>query len=173
MKQGFQSECRSCSRSAFSLVEVLLALGILSVALLIVIGILTPFMDRTGEVVEREHVNRINDRITTEIEALEFTQVANVLNENIGLYASRTGDQLFLASDPELDSLLPESERHYAITLTRNEELSPVSRDSTAGYLCFHIKIERLLHSPDGTLLESQLNRTQAVFNMAILRTDL
>ena len=34
--------------SAFSLIEVILALGILSVALLIVFGILTPFIDRTG-----------------------------------------------------------------------------------------------------------------------------
>ena len=157
---------------AFSLVEVLLSLGIMSVALLIVIGILTPFMDRTGEVVETGNVNRINNRISAEIEMLDFNEVASVLNENIGLYASRTGDRLFLASDPELDTLLPEVERQYAITLTRNEELSPVSRDSTAGYLCFQIKIVRLLHSPDGTLLDSQLDRTQAVFNTAILRNE-
>ena len=158
--------------SAFTPIEVLLSLGILSVALLIVFGILTPFMDRTGEVVENGNVNRITDRISAEIEQLSFQEVINVLNQNTGLYASREGDRLLLATDPELETRLPEAERHYAITLTRNEDLSPVSRDSSAGYLCFQIKVERLLHGPDGSLLDNQLNLTQAIFNTAIRRTD-
>lgn len=158
--------------TAFSLVEVLLSLGILSVALLIVIGVLTPFMDRTGEVVERGNTNRITDRIIAEIEELAFTEVASVLNENVGLFASRAGDRLYLITDPDLDDLLPEAERHYAIALTRNEDLSPASRDNSAGYLCFQIKIERLLHSPDGRILETPLDQTQAIFNTAILRTQ-
>lgn len=158
--------------SAFSLIEVILALGILSVALLIVFGILTPFIDRTGEVVESSNVNRITDRISAEIEQLSFQELINVLNQETGLFASREGDRLLLATDPELDTQLPVAERHYSITLTRNEELSPVGRDNAAGYLCFQIKVERLLHAPDRTVLQNQLDQTQAIFNTAVLRTD-
>ena len=147
-------------------------MGILSVALLVVFGILTPFMERTGEVVEIDKAGRITDRIAAEIEQLDFQAVINVLNDETGLYASRTGDQLFLASDPELDTRLPEADRHYLISLVRNEDLSPVSRDSASGYICFQIRIERLLHAPDGSLLQNQLDQTQAIFNTAKLRTD-
>ncbi len=104
--------------SAFSLIEVILALGILSVALLIVFGILTPFIDRTGEVVESSNVNRITDRISAEIEQLSFQELINVLNQETGLFASREGDRLLLATDPELDTQLPEAERHYSITVS-------------------------------------------------------
>ena len=160
------------SPSAFSLIEVILALGILSVALLIVFGILTPFMDRTGQVVEDSQVNRIIDRISAEIEQLSFQELINVLNQETELFASRQGDGIFLATDPDLDTHLPEAERHFSITLTRNVDLSPVSRDSSAGYLCFQIKVERLLHASDGAILQNQLDGTQAIFNTAVLRAD-
>jgi len=160
------------TQSAFSLIEVILSLGILSVALLIVFGILTPFISQTGEVVEDNQINRITDRISSEIEQLSFQELINVLNQEIGLFASHEGDRLLLSTDTELDTRLPEADRHYSITLTRNEELSPVSRDSSAGFLCFQIKVERLLHSPDGSLIQNQLDRTLAIFNTAVLRAD-
>lgn len=159
-------------RSAFTLVEVLLSLGIMSVALLIVLGILTPFLEQTGEVVENTSINRITDRISSEIEQLSYPDLLALLNLDTSLYASRKGDRLVLHNDPELDNRLPEAERHYSITLTRNTGISPFSRDATAGYIAFQIRIERLIHAPDGSLLENQLDQTLAIFNTAVLRTD-
>lgn len=156
----------------FTLVEVLLSLGIMSVALLIVLGILTPFLDRTGEVVENTTVNRIADRIQAEVEQLSYNDVVNLLNLDTGLFASREGDRLILQNDPELENRLPEANRQYSIRLTRNEDISPIGRDATAGFIAFQIKIERLVHAPDGTILDNQQDQTLAIFNSAVLRSD-
>lgn len=159
--------------SAFSLIEVLLSLGILAVALLIIFGILTPFIERSGDVVESGNLHRIANRISAEMESLNFEALIRVLDQNTVLYSSRDGDRLMLATDPELESQLPETTRYYVIRLTRNETLSPVSRDGSAGYLCFQIHIERLLYTPEGAPIPNPLNPTQAVFNSALVRTDL
>ena len=170
-KKG-RDQSPSGESQAFTLIEVLLSLGILSVALLIVFGVLTPFLSQTGEVVETTTVNRIIDRIVAEVERLEFSELMGILNQNTSLYASQDGDRLALANDPQLDSRLPESERHFAITLRRNLDISPTARDSTAGYLAFQIRIKRILHAPDGSLIQSPLDHTLAIFNSAVTRTD-
>jgi prepilin-type N-terminal cleavage/methylation domain-containing protein len=170
--QGFSLQKRFGSQYGFSLIEVLLSLGILSVAMLIIFAILTPFIAQTGEVIESSTVSRITDRISAEIEQLTFDELVAVLNQETGLFASRMGDQLVLSNDPELDTRLPEEDRYFAITLSRNQDISPTSRDTAAGFLAFQIKIDRLLHAPDGALIQSPLDQTQAVFNTAVLRTD-
>ena len=139
--------------------------------MLIIFAILTPFIAQTGEVIESSTVSRITDRISAEIEQLSFDELVVVLNQETGLFASRIGDRLVLSNDPELDTRLPEEDRHFAITLSRNQDISPTSRDTTAGFLAFQIKVERLLHAPDGSIIQSPLDRTQAVFNTAVLRT--
>lgn len=154
------------------MIEVILSIGILSVALLIVFAILTPFLTRTGEVVEATTVDRVADRILTEIEQLNINQLASILNQQTSLYASRDGNLLVLASDPQIDSLLPEKDRLYAISLSRNENLSPLNKDATAGYIAYQIKVDRIVRAPDGTLIDSPLDHTLAIFNAATVRKE-
>jgi prepilin-type N-terminal cleavage/methylation domain-containing protein len=154
----------------FSLVEVILSLGILSVALLIVFAVLTPFLSQTGDVVEITTINRITDRISAEVEQLSFSELISILDQETALFASKEGDRLTLANDPEIDTLLPEIDRHYGVTLKRNLDLSPSGKDATSGYLAFQVKIERIIHAPDGTPIDSPLNHTLAVFNKALTR---
>ena len=151
---------------------MILSIGILSVALLIVFAILTPFLTRTGEVVEATTVNRVADRILTEVEQLNVNQLASILNQKTSLYAPRNGDLLVLASDPQIDSLLPENDRFYAISLSRNEDLSPINKDATAGYIAYQIKVERIVRAPDGTLIDSPWDHTLAIFNAATIRKE-
>ena len=120
-------------RLGFSLIEVILALGILSIALLIVFGIFTPFLNRTGEVIEATKVDRIADLITAEIQALEYNEVISILNQNVGLFANRSGDTLVLKTDPQLEQKLPEVDRFYAVSLSRNIDLSPVGKGRHGG----------------------------------------
>jgi prepilin-type N-terminal cleavage/methylation domain-containing protein len=160
------------NKRAFSMIEVVLSIGILSVALLIVFAVLTPFLSQTGEVVEATTVNRVTDRILAEIEQLTFTQLASILDQQTSLYASRKGDRLVLANDSQGDSLLPENDRFYAVALNRNEDLSPIAKDGTAGYLAYQVTIERIVRAPDGTLINSPLDHTLAIFNSATTRND-
>ena len=155
----------------FSLIEVILALGILSVALLIVFGIFTPFLNRTGEVIEYGNVDRVADLLSTEIQSLEYDEVISILNQQVRLFANRSGDTVVSGTDPQLEQKLPETDRHYAISLTRNSDLSPVARDGTAGFVAFRIRIERLIRSPDGQLLDNQLDTNLGIFNTAVTRT--
>ncbi|MCB1121018.1 MAG: hypothetical protein KJT03_05685, partial [Verrucomicrobiae bacterium] len=103
---------------------------------------------------------------------LSYNDVVNLLNLDTGLFASREGDRLILQNDPELENRLPEANRQYSIRLTRNEDISPIGRDATAGFIAFQIKIERLVHAPDGTILDNQQDQTLAIFNSAVLRSD-
>ena len=157
----------------FSLIEVILALGILSIALLIVFGIFTPFLYRTGEVIEYGKVDRVADLISTEIQSLEYEEVVSILNQQVRLFANRSGDTLVSSADPQLEQELPEADRFYAISLTRNIDLSPVGRDGTAGFVALQIRIERLIRAPDGRLLENQLDTNLAIFNTAVTRAGL
>ncbi len=157
----------------FSLIEVILALGILSVALLIVFGIFTPFLYRTGEVIEYGNVDRVADLISTEIQFLEYEEVISILNQQVRLMANRSGDTVVSSTDPQLEQKLPEADRFYAIRLTRNIDLSPAGRDGTAGFVAFQIRIERLIRAPDGQLLDNQLDTNLAIFNTAVTRSGL
>jgi prepilin-type N-terminal cleavage/methylation domain-containing protein len=164
---------RTTRLGGFTLIEVLLSLGIMSVALLIVFGILTPFLTQTGEVVETSTVNRITDRISAEVADLSYDQLKDLLNSpELSLFSSRDGNRLVTNKNPELETLLPEADRHFAISLSRIEDISPPNRDSIAGFLAFQIKIERLIHAPDGSLINSPLDQTLAVFNTAVLKSD-
>ena len=154
----------------FSLIEVILALGILSVALLIVFGIFTPFLNRTGEVIAYGNVDRVADLVSTQIQSLEYDEVVSILNQQVLLFASRSGDTLVSDADPQLEQKLPEADRHFAISLTRNLDLSPAARDGTAGFVAFRIRIERMIRSPDGQLLDNQLDTNLAIFNTAVTR---
>ena len=156
--------------AGFSLIEVILALGILSVALLIVFGIFTPFLNRTGEVIEYGNVDRVADLISAEIQSLEYDEVISILNQQVLLFASRSGDTVVSDNDPQLEQKLPEADRYYAISLARNNDLSPIGRDGTAGFVAFRIHIERLIRAPDGQLLDNQLDTNLAVFNTAVTR---
>lgn len=156
----------------FSLVEVILSLGILSIALLIVFGILTPLLTQTGEISESSTVNQIADRIKAEVEQLNFKQLKSILDKKIGLLASRDGAQLLAINDPNLDKRLPETERYFRIKLNRNSDLSPEDKDSSSGFLAIQIKIERIVRAPDGTELPNDLDNTVAIFNTAILKGE-
>lgn len=156
--------------AGFSLIEVILALGILSVALLIVFGIFTPFLNRTGEVIAYSNVDRVADLVSTQIQSLEYDEVISILNQQVLLFANRSGDALVSDADPQLEEKLPEADRHYAISLTRNMDLSPAARDDTAGFVAFQIRIDRLIRAPNGQLLDNQLDTNLGIFNTAVTR---
>lgn len=157
----------------FSLIEVILALGILSVALLIVFGIFTPFLSRTGEVIEYGKVERVADLISSEIQTLEFEEVISILNRQVRLLANRSGDTVVSSDDPQLEQKLPEADRYYAIRLTRNSDLSPIGRDGSAGFVAFQINIIRSVRSPDGQLPDNRLDTNLAIFNTVVTRAGL
>jgi len=122
--------------------------------------------------VETTTVNRITDQIVAEVEQLSFAELVAILNVNVGLYASREGNQLTLANDPEVETKLPERERFFGIKLSRNEDISPVSRDNAAGFIAFQIKVVQIIHAPAGSLTQGPLDRTLAVFNSAVTKRD-
>ena len=154
----------------FSLIEIILALGILSVALLIVFAVFTPFLSRTGDVIEYGKVDRIANLITTEIQSLAYDEVISILNQEVPLFANRAGDTVVSDNDPELDERLPQADRYYVIRLIRNGDLSPIGKDDRAGYVAFQINIERLIRAPDGQLQKSQIDNNLAIFNTAVRR---
>jgi type II secretory pathway pseudopilin PulG len=74
--------------NGFSLVEIVLAVGVFAITIVAVIGLLSPTLNQVSESTERATVNRMADLITHEVQRLGF--------------------DFFSAQVPDVDSLNPE-----------------------------------------------------------------
>ncbi len=160
------------NKSAFTLVEVVLAMGIMAVALLMAFGIITPLLAQTTNTTEANQSNRISDLIVAEVNQLKYDELIEVVSKKTKLFVSKDASIVALASDPKLDILLPEVNRHYEIQLSRNEPLSPASTDNTAGYFVYQITLTRIHRQPNGSRISSGFNETITIINAAASRAN-
>jgi prepilin-type N-terminal cleavage/methylation domain-containing protein len=137
----------------FSLIEVVVAVGIFSVAITIVIGLLAPTVKSVASTLDNNAANRLATAINAKLTSLGFTAVvtgdtattvaggllitlaaAADINDDTQttkyLYASKAGDKIGLAIDPIWTTGLsantsPNADKFFEIMLVRNTALSP------------------------------------------------
>jgi type II secretory pathway pseudopilin PulG len=137
-------------RRAFSLVEVVVAVGIFAIAIVSIIGLMVPIQSSVAEVSNTEDAGRLatvmQERLQAEVARLQkanpanyWTQFSAYLTGGTPLYASRDASKLALDADAIWNSV--NDEKFYKIILTRNDILSPIANDAAAGYLAFTIKL--------------------------------
>jgi len=154
----------------FTLVEVILSLGIFSVAILIIFAVLSPLVSQTGSVQEEAQVNHLVDHIKTVLEKEPYDNLerifANPENKFI-LYASRSGDRII--SENNLNNeLLEENEYFYRISLQGIELPKVISYDSE--YLLYDITVSRYIPSQSD---QSDVDLTLGNFQASLLSPEL
>lgn len=185
---------RPPGRNAFSLVEVVVAVGIFALAIVAVIGLLAPLgssvMDvRDGDDASRvattiqsglqEEVNRLKQDNPTDY----WSKFATYLDGGTIFYASRDGSIVgretstanvgagtFVIWDTNRDNVVSSSEhaaKFFEVTLNRNTTLSPSgsANDSAAGYLAFNITLRWPGYLSDG----SKVTGTSAATQQSVL----
>lgn len=142
-------------RKAFSLVEVVIAVGIFAIAIISIIGLLVPINSSVADVRDNDDASRVAGVIQSQVQALGFSALAradatppgqNFLNSApaSGIYASRDGSRVGLGNDTALwGAPVSNQEKFFKVEFIRNTALSPntSANDSNSGFLAFTIKL--------------------------------
>ncbi len=144
---------------AFSLVEVVIAVGLFALSILAVVGLLGPILDSIRESEETEIASNINELIRAELERIPFTGPDSIeawptgTNDRVVLYASRDLTAIGVAGPggnqwrqllTDLNAL--DSDRQYGVADTvfrielRNSEAFPFDQNTHASRT-FHIRV--------------------------------
>jgi len=182
-------------RSGFSLIEVVVAVGIFAVAISIVIGLLVPTINSVNDTIDTNTANRVSSAINAKVQALGYANVQALLydstkNPNTDitttdpnlLFASKTGEQVGTATDPVWGGTNNNANRFYEVMLlhTPNAVLSPKDTNpgsSTFSFVMFTVRVTWPAYVPDGSGNLTTLNgptpraqRSVFLFNAAVAR---
>lgn len=137
--------------AGFSLLEVVVAVGIFAIGMLAVVGLFTPVARSVSVSSDLESAARVADALRTKLQAMPVPSVIALLKNNSEsghelatgdarpdynpvadakiLFANRDGSIIAAYSDPmwgpRTGTVNPDREKYYEIALIRNETLSP------------------------------------------------
>lgn len=167
-----------CPRRGFSLVEVVVAVGIFAIAVISVIGMLGPINRTVADVRESDDASRVVSIIQAELQRAGIAKVTTFLNTTI--YASRSGHKIGEETDSSTwdgDDVTDENgngsttdeedgQKFFEAKITRNTTLSPNTApnlDDDMGYLAFNIELRWPGYTPDGRKLTGAARDQQSV----------
>jgi type II secretory pathway pseudopilin PulG len=153
----------SSPHRAFSLIEVVLAVGVFAFVAVAVIGMLSPITRSVSDVAETDDATKVVSALQTglqaEVRRVGWTNFATYLTGSTELYASRDGTSVGLGSDTAVwDQDNPANgvqaeengRKFFAISLTRNTVLSPSAGDGNSGFLAFNVRLAWPAYQPNG-----------------------
>ena len=161
----------SSPKKAFSLIEVVVAVGIFAIAIVSVIGLLVPISQSVVDVREGDYAARLVTLAQSQIQRLPYSTVKDYLNNppadnpssvpalasDTRLFASMDGSKFGPAKDASIwnpsDQLSEQQQRalmFFKIKLERNSTLSPAANDDTAGFLAFNMTVTWTVYNPNG-----------------------
>lgn len=149
--------------AAFSLVEVVVAVGIFAIAVIAVIGMLVPINQSVSDVKESDDATRVVSIIQSELQRVGIAKVAGFVTGANTIYASRSGSKIGIddrnapwnVDVPDLDgsggapqSFEIDAQKFFEIKLTANPSL-PFTAASD-GFLAINIEIRWPGYTADG-----------------------
>lgn len=152
---------------AFSLVEVVVAVGVFAAVAVVVVGMLGPLSRSVTDVGEVDDASRLaatlQEGLQTEARRVGWTNFAGYLNGATTLYANREGTRVGpgnVATIWDVDNsggvtATDDAYKFFSITLNRDTTLSPAANDGTAGYMAFSIRLAWPAYRPDGTQVQN------------------
>jgi uncharacterized protein (TIGR02598 family) len=125
----------------FSLVEVVVAVGIFAITIVGVLGLLAPTSKNIADVSDSDAAARVISVIQSGLQGHGFNSVTADLAKTF--YASKSGDKIG-ASDSSVWTAagVTNQDKYFEFTLVRNQTLSPATADASAGYLAFTIVLK-------------------------------
>lgn len=146
-----RSRIKSSGRShGFSLVEVVVAVGIFAVAIVGVIGLLAPTTQSISNVSDSDSASRVISAIQSGLQSGGYSSVkAALLAPNTQFYATKDGSKVGVSTDTTKWVAGQNQEKFFEFKLVRNGDtpavgngLSPAANDDTAGFLAFTIVLK-------------------------------
>jgi type II secretory pathway pseudopilin PulG len=137
-------------RRAFSLVEVVVALGVFAAGIISVLGLFGSLANSARANREAEVAAGIADALSSRLRTLPFETVVASLRTAAQpdgdaaasrdlFYASLAGDRIGLDDDPVWNG--SDRDKFFEITLIRSAELSPPERDADAAWIAFNARV--------------------------------
>jgi len=160
-------------KKAFSLVEVVVAVGIFALAIVGVIGLLSPTNKAVADVADSDSASRAISSIQAGLQQAGFAAVQATLTTGAAapsyvFSASKGGDKVGLKTDNVIFSA--NSEKFFEFALIRNDTLSPVGNDPTAGFLAFTISLRWPAFLPNGVEFTANEQKSVLIVPAAITR---
>jgi type II secretory pathway pseudopilin PulG len=140
-------------RLGFSLVEVVVSVGIFAVAIVGIIGLFAPTTKNVAAVADSDGSTRAVAAIQSYLKEKASTSAGFIqLQADLGTdtntagtgyvyYVTKGGDKVIKSNDPSAATIIPNNERFFEFSVTRNATLSPVADATTAGFLAFTINL--------------------------------
>lgn len=145
----FNSKCKHRPARGFSLVEVIVAVGIFALAIVGVIGLLVPTSKNITEVADSDSAARVISAIQSGLQKAGFVAIKGYLDApnpaDATFYASKDGSKIGTTTSASWTS---DAEKFFKFTLVRNESLSKADADDSAGFLAFTIVLRWPAYSP-------------------------
>jgi prepilin-type N-terminal cleavage/methylation domain-containing protein len=130
-------------RQGFSLIEVVIAIGVIAVALTALLGLMAGMSKSMAESAEREGAERV---IVGGIAELERLGAANALAKINADGALATGERVFYESRDARQAgwgtAVSITDRFYAFAAYRIENVSPASADGTGRGVALVVRVE-------------------------------
>lgn len=151
----------------FSLVEVVVAVGIFALAIVGVIGLLAPTSKNIANVADADSASRAIAAIQSGLQGAGYNAVKTALNApTTQFYATKDGAKVGVSTNSTLWTTGQNQEKFFEFKLVRNGDLpatgnglSPQANDDTAGFLAFTIVLKWPAYAPTadgltGTLVD-------------------
>jgi len=153
MISNFKS--KRIATGGFSLVEVIVAVGIFALAIVGVIGLLVPTSKNITEVADSDSAARVISAIQSGLQRAGYDTVKNDLIANKTFYATKDGSKVGAEDNSDLWKPSENQEKFFEFKLVRNGDtpsqgdgLSPAANDATAGFLAFTIVLRWPAYAP-------------------------
>jgi uncharacterized protein (TIGR02598 family) len=159
----------------FSLVEVVVAVGIFAIAVIAIIGLMVPINQSVANVRDGDDAVRVASVIQAELQRVGITQVNTYLTAGTTLYANRNGDKVGtdvltapwnvdvpdLNGDGNVDDFEKNAQKFFEVKLTQNPT-QPFAA-ATEGFLAVNIEIRWPGYTGDGNKIQNDAREQQSV----------
>lgn len=131
----------------FSLVEVVVAVGIFALAIVGVIGLLVPTSKNISDVSDSDAASRVISAIQSGLQKAGYAAVRTSMNDNLTFYATKDGSKVAAENNTDVWNN-GNAEKFFEFQLVRNTTLSDPDNDNTAGFLAFTIVLKWPAYAP-------------------------
>ena len=150
--------------SAFSLAEVVVAVGIFAFSIVGIVGFIGAMGKQNTEVRDADDAARVVGVIQDELQRW--------VDENNGSFQGIDGKMFYATQKSGIvgeASAIPQGARFFQIDLERNKNISPAANDNSAGFLELIMTLQWPVHLPNGQVV-SENERSVLLIPVAVHR---
>lgn len=170
--------------SGFSLVEVVIAVGIFAIAIAATVGLVAALTRTVTEVKESDDASRLVTNLQSKLQAVSFTDIRSYMGAvsgkaaNARIYATRDGSRLGLGNATSVwdsdnsDSISADEDgqKYFLIEILTNDDLSPAANDNTAGFLACTVRLIYPAYLANGDVVADSSQQSVMVVPVALTR---